>query len=155
VRNPTAKVAVFVDINNFYRGALKRYNRRIDYKKFMAELVTHGQVYIALAYGIGDDVGTDSFKALLRHAGFECRWADARYNWNVGITVDVVRQIDLNKVDLVILASGDPFLARCAEYVRQQGLKCYSYGFQISDSMRQAVDRFFEIPESFLIECET
>jgi uncharacterized LabA/DUF88 family protein len=145
-------LALFADVNNLYHGGIKKYNRRLDYKLFIEEAKQHGRIQVAYAYGVAEDQGVESFKALLRHTGYECRWNAAKYNWNVGIAMDVVRQLD--KVDLIILGSGDAYLAPCAEYVKQQGIKCYAYGFKISPQMREAVDRYFEITENLLIQDE-
>lgn len=143
-------VALFVDVHNLYHGSLKRYGKRLDYKAFIEHVrKDHGKIQVAYAYGLADDDSAENFKSVLRHAGFECRWANTKHNWNVGIAMDVVRQLD--KVDLIILGSGDPYLAPCAEFVKQDGIKCYAYGFRISQEMRKAVDRWIEIPKELLI----
>jgi uncharacterized LabA/DUF88 family protein len=144
------EVALFIDVNNLYHGAQKKFGGRLDYKLFIEKIREHGHLGMAIAYGIGND--SESFQALLRHAGYECRWGEPKYNWNVGLSMDVVRQIDRGKSDLIVLGSGDPYLSHCAEYVRGEGIKCYCYGFQISDTMKDRVDRFYEIPEDFLIQ---
>lgn len=142
-------VALLVDINNFLYGAFKRYERRVDYKKFLEAVAELGNIRTAIAFGSGSSDDCEAFKSLLRHLGYECRWAQGKYNWNVGITVEAVRQRE--KSDLIVIGSGDPFLAPCAEWIRQQGIKCYAYGFRISDAMRGAVDRHYEVPEVLLI----
>lgn len=143
-------VAVFTDVNNLFLGSQKRYKRRLDYKKFYQHLRDqHGAIRVAYAYGVGVDEPIEAFKALLRHSGFETKWSDLKINWNVTIALDAVRQLD--KADLIVLGSGDPNLAPVADFIRNEGIKCYCYGFRISEPMKKACDRWFEINEDLLL----
>ena len=108
------KVAIFVDVQNIYYTTRDTYSRPFNYRQFWFAIAQDFEIVAAYAYAIDkDDVSQQKFQSALRHIGFDVklkpfiqrRDGSAKGDWDVGITIDVLKHAP--EVDEVILLSGD------------------------------------------------
>lgn len=139
--SPSMKVAVFVDVQNLYYGALSEYDARLNYGKFIDWVVRDRTLTRAIAYIVeAEDSNQNAFKNVLRTHGFEImskpliRRADgsSKGNWDLAIAMDAVSIAP--KVDAVVLATGDGDFMYVAEYLRNHGCRVEAAGFESSTS---------------------
>lgn len=139
--SPSMKVAVLVDVQNLYYGALTEYDSRVNYGKFIDWLVRDRTLTRAIAYIVeAEDSNQAAFKNVLRDLGFEImskpliRRVDgsSKGNWDLAIAMDAVSIAP--KVDAVVLATGDGDFMYVAEYLRNHGCRVEAAGFESSTS---------------------
>ncbi len=108
------KVSLFVDVQNIYYTARSVFGKNFDYNKFWAQATHNRKVVSAYAYAIDrGDEKQRQFQNILRAIGFEVKLkpfiqradGSAKGDWDVGITIDVLREAAGS--DVVVLASGD------------------------------------------------
>jgi uncharacterized LabA/DUF88 family protein len=150
------KVLVIADVSNLYHCIRKRFgNRKLDYGKFLLNCREHGDIYRAIAYGGRLSEEADQFIAYLKHCGWEPSFKETKIfydsagretrkaDWDVGITVDVIRI--LSNVDIVILGSADGDFKPLIEFIQQQGKRCYVYACKISRDLRDVANSVREV----------
>ena len=107
-------IAVFVDVQNIYYTTKQAFKKSFDYRKFWRHLEAQGHINCAKAYAIDrGDAKQLQFQNTLRKIGFDVQLkpfiqrsdGSAKGDWDVGITIDVMRIAPT--VDKVILLSGD------------------------------------------------
>jgi uncharacterized LabA/DUF88 family protein len=130
VKNPDQRVAVLVDIQNLYYSAKNLYHSRINYKNLLS-LVVHKRILTrAIAYVVNADESKENdFFEAVNNAGFEIKEKKLQVfydgakkgDWDIGIAMDAIRLG--NKVDSIILVSGDGDFKPVVNYL-QQSLGC-------------------------------
>ncbi|HRN71234.1 MAG TPA: NYN domain-containing protein [Candidatus Woesebacteria bacterium] len=130
VRNKDQRVAVLVDIQNLYYSAKNLYNARVNYKNLLTNVVQKRLLVRAIAYVIKAEEGKENdFFDALNNAGFEVKEKTLQVflggakkgDWDIGIAMDAIRLG--NKVDSIILVSGDGDFKPVVNYL-QQSLGC-------------------------------
>tara|TARA_Y100000590_G_C15085821_1_gene775699 strand:+ start:105 stop:578 length:474 start_codon:yes stop_codon:yes gene_type:complete len=130
------KIAIFVDVQNIYYTTRQSYDRQFDYKKLWQRISNEGKIVCAYAYAIhrGDDQQI-KFQDALKHIGFTVKLkpfiqrsdGSAKGDWDVGITIDVMKIA--KDVDSVILLSGDGDFGLLLEQIRNDfGVSTQVYG---------------------------
>lgn len=156
------RVGVFVDVQNLYYSARNIYNARVNFSALLKETVGKRKLIRAIAYVIRAQMPEEhTFFEALGKAGYEVQAKDLQVffggikkgDWDVGITMDIIRMI--NKLDSVVLASGDGDYIPLAEYLRNFGVRVEVIAFGKSSSSRliDAVDDFIDMdkaPKKFL-----
>lgn len=139
--SPSMKVAVLVDVQNLYYGAISEYEGRLNYGKFLEWMVRGRTLTRAIAYIVeAEDSNQAAFKHILKDLGFEImskpliRRVDgsSKGNWDLAIAMDAVSIAP--KVDAVVLATGDGDFMYVAEYLRNHGCRVEATGFASSTS---------------------
>jgi uncharacterized LabA/DUF88 family protein len=130
VRNPDQRVAVLVDVQNLYYSAKNLYRSRVNFKNLLT-LVVHKRILTrAIAYVINADESKENeFFEAVNNAGFEVKEKPLQIfiggakkgDWDLGIAMDAIRLG--NKVDSIILVSGDGDFQPLVNYL-QQSLGC-------------------------------
>lgn len=159
-------VGVFVDISNFFYCVGKKFGgRKLDYAKYLESAITPDDVlYRAIAYGTQIENEATKFITCLRHLGFEAKYKKPRVlqnnetgkqefrriSWNVGIAMDVVRIVGINKLDTVVLGSSDPELSHLVEWIKERGVRCEILACGISKELKDCADTWKEIGEEVL-----
>ena len=69
-------------------------------------------------------------------------------SWNVGITLDVVRNI--RNLDCIVIGSNDPELVPLVQWVKEQGRIVTIFSFSIHRELRAIADHCKEIPKELL-----
>jgi len=125
------KAAIFVDVQNIYYTTRQTFGRQFNYRALWSQLSIQFDIVEANAYAIhsGND-GQFKFQNALKSIGFtvklkpyiQRRDGSAKGDWDVGITIDVldaVRRDGANRVDTVILLSGDGDFDLLLERIRR------------------------------------
>lgn len=157
------RVGLFVDVQNFYYSAKNLYDAFPNYKAMLNEATDKRQLVCAYAYVISANIPKqEDFFEALRTAGIEVKQKDLQIfpggvkkgNWDVGIAVDILRF--MNKLDVVVLASGDGDFADLVDYLRNQGVKVevMAFGRTCSSKLKEVADEFIDLdldPHKYLI----
>lgn len=126
VRNRDQRVAVLVDVQNLYYSGKNLYNARVNYKNLLTKLVQKRLLVRAIAYVIKtEEQKENEFFGALHNAGFEVKekmlqifYGGAKKgDWDLGIAMDAIRLG--NKVDSIILVSGDGDFKPVVNYLQQ------------------------------------
>jgi uncharacterized LabA/DUF88 family protein len=122
-----------------------------------------GELVRATAYGSQVGNEAEEFIGCLRRIGFDTKYQQNRVlqqgerkeviraNWNVGISMDVVRVVTRG-VDTVILGTANMELMPLIQWVRDQGVRAVVYASGVQRDMRDLVDQFIEIDSELLEE---
>lgn len=149
------RVLLIADVSNLYYCLDKKYNGKLDYLQLLDYAKNFGQLYRSIAYGAQMKNEATSFCNFIEMHGFELRYkrpkvvGDIRKaDWDVGMTLDIVRI--LPSVDVVLLATADGDMAPVIEYIHEQGKLCNVIGCNISYELKEKANRVYEIPSSML-----
>jgi uncharacterized LabA/DUF88 family protein len=153
--------ALFVDIANLYYCVGKRFqNRKLDYAKIRDKVGELGQLYRAFAYGVQMGEEANPFINCLKKLGYDTKYKRSRMSednvkqvirkadWDIGLTLDVVRVLD--RVDTVVLGSADADLIDLVRFIRDKGVRCIIFACGIPQELREAADFYIEIEDSLL-----
>ncbi len=155
-------IAVFVDVQNIYYTTKQAFNKNFDYRKFWRNLEAQANIKYAKAYAIDRaDNKQLQFQNTLRNIGFDVQLkpfiqrgdGSAKGDWDVGITIDVIRIAP--NVDKVILLSGDGDFDLLMKYVMEsQRIETEAFGVEAlsANSLVRSVTTFRPIDESMLIK---
>lgn len=158
------RVGIFIDVQNLYYCAKNLYGAFPNYKTLVEEATRERQLVCAYAYVVSSDVPKqEDFFSALRQTGIEIRQKELQIfpgglkkgNWDVGIAVDILRY--MNRVDVVVLASGDGDFTELLEYLKNQGVKTevMSFGRTTSKRLSEEADIFVDLDkesEKYLIK---
>lgn len=159
-------VGAFVDVGNLYFSINQKWDgRKLDYVKYLQKAVGKECLYRAIAYGGQLANHAATFITYLKAAGFETKYKELRQfeladqrkvwrvDWNVGMSVDVIKMI--NRLDIVILGSSNIDLVPLVEYIKNRGITCIIFACGIPKDLRSIADGAIEIDESLLEEIPT
>ncbi len=154
---PWQRVNVFIDTQNIYHSAKNLYNSKVDFKKLIDILVNGRNLIQAIAYVIRSEFTPkeiDFFEALINQ-GIKLRIKELQVypdgtkkaDWDVGITVDVIKFSQL--VDVVILVTGDGDFLPLVEYLQTQGKQVEIAGFfqTTSTKLKEVADFYYSLDE--------
>lgn len=156
--NTTARrVGVFIDVQNMYYSARNLFGQKVQFDNIVTESVGDAQLVRALAYAITTEEGLEeAFLNALRTSGIEVMSKELleyhsgakKGDWDVGITIDVVRMLDM--LDVVVLVSGDGDFAPLIEYIKHKGRIAHVASFRESTSTKlvEAADIYTNLSES-------
>lgn len=154
------KIAVFVDVQNIYYTTRDAYKRQFNYRKFWEQLSYQGDVVVANAYATQrSDDQQHKFQKALKHIGFNVKLkpfiqrsdGSAKGDWDVGITIDIMKVAP--EVDVIILLSGDgDFDLLLHEVKEHHHVETQVYGVKslTAKSLINAATSFYEIQDSLL-----
>ncbi|MFB6073704.1 MAG: NYN domain-containing protein [Haloarculaceae archaeon] len=157
------RVAVQADAQNLYHTARSLHSRNIDYQALLEDAVADRRLTRAIAYVIRADAPEEeSFFEALADIGFETREKEIKTfgdgskkaDWDVGMSLDAVSLAP--HVDTVVLCTGDGDFARLCRYLRHEGVRVETMGFEEStaEELVEAADAFqnlSETPERYLL----
>lgn len=153
-------IGVFVDVSNLYYCAKKKFDKRkIDYREYLSYVKDLGEIVNATAYGCHVNDEAKGFIHCLKEIGFQTKYKAVKgyhsdtglrhkADWDVGITIDIVRLID--QFDMVVLGSADGDLTPAVEWCKEQGKDVLVLACGISKDLKEKATEYIEIPESFL-----
>ena len=155
VRNRDQRVAVLVDVQNLYYSGKNLYNARVNYKNLLNKLVQKRLLVRAIAYVIKTEESKESeFFEAVHNAGFEVKekmlqtfYGGAKKgDWDVGIAMDAIRLG--NKVDSIILVSGDGDFRPVVNYLQQSSgclVEVAAFKKTANKELIEMADDFFNI----------
>ncbi len=157
----TAKIAIFVDVQNIYYTTRDTFQQQFNYREFWQQISQQGDIVLANAYAIQrSDDQQHKFQKALKHIGFNVklkpfiqrRDGSAKGDWDVGIAIDVMEAAP--EVDIVILLSGDgDFDLLLKKVMQRDGVTTHVYGVTAltAQSLINAANEFFPIDRSLLL----
>lgn len=158
IKHKEQRVGVFIDTQNLYHSARNLYKARVNFGAVLKEAVAGRKLVRAIAYVITTEAGDEkNFFEALTKLGIETKTKDLQIfssgskkaDWDVGLTVDVMRMA--NRLDAVILISGDGDFIPLVEYLQNftgAQVEVASFGKSTSLKLREAADDFIDLSES-------
>jgi uncharacterized LabA/DUF88 family protein len=167
IKRPSQRVAVLIDTQNMYHSAKHLYDAKLNFPAVLKAAVQDRQLVRAIAYVAKSKAGDEmAFFEALVEGGIELRVKDVlefssgmkKADWDVGMTIDAVKLAE--KVDVLILMTGDGDFVPCVEYLQAHGVIVEVVAFAKSSSgeLKGACDMFFDIAEDapqFLLRAST
>ena len=157
IRNPDQRVGVFVDVQNLYYSARNLYNARVKFNEVLDAAVGDRKLVRAIAYVVKADMPEEhTFFEALDKAGFEVKAKELQTfagghqkgDWDVGIAMDIIKM--MNKVDVVVLCSGDGDFVPLLEYLQMTGqlTETIAFGRSCSSKIKELTDNFIDLDEN-------
>lgn len=157
------RVGVFIDASNMYFSAQKLYQANVNFKNILQTAVADRNLVRAFIYVIeGDKEREKDFFQAMEDMGYEVRSKPLQIfhggakkgDWDVGLTIDVVRSLPL--IDVVILVSGDGDYYDLLDYCRGHGRRTEVMAFNQTTSHKliEEADEFIDLslePKKYLI----
>jgi len=151
------RCAVFIDGNNIFHSA-RQLGFEVDYARLLAVLLGKHRELLRAFFYTGVDEGADRQRGFLhwmRRNGFRVvqkpvkqeRDGTRRARLEVEITTDMLAYAE--KVDLVILVSGDEDFAYPLQALTQKGIRVEVAGFRgaMANKVMDAADRYIELDQ--------
>ncbi|MFN0058793.1 MAG: NYN domain-containing protein [Planctomycetota bacterium] len=125
------RVAILIDVQNMYYAARNLYNSKLEFAKLLTMLSRGRLLTRAIAYIVErPGMEQEKFVEVLRRNGYEVRKkvliersdGSQKGDWDLGIAIDAISMAD--KVDAVILVTGDGDFVTLVHYLHHQGVRC-------------------------------
>lgn len=156
MQHPAQRVGVFVDVQNMYYSARALYDQYVNFGEILKEAVGERHLVRAFAYVIKAEQEDESgFFSALQDRGFELRAKDLltfhggnkKGDWDVGLAMDAVRMVQ--KVDVVVLVSGDGDFVELLRYLKAHGCKgeVMAFGSSASSALRAEADAVYDLSQ--------
>lgn len=154
IRYGEQRVGVFIDVQNMYYSARYLYQRKVNFSAIVEEALADRKLNRAIAYVVTTKTGDETpFLDALRKQGIETKEKELleytsgqkKADWDVGITVDVIKMLD--RLDVVVLVSGDGDYVPLVEYCQSRGRQVEVISFRESTSTKlvEAVDGYTDL----------
>lgn len=148
------QLGVFLDLSNLYYQAKRKYGGKIDFAELKSFISDLGDIKILNAYGSQRQNEANKFIKYLESCGYnpvykatkEIEKGKYKANWDVGITVDIIR--NEQNFDTLILGTSDSDYAPLIKYLKEANNKVYIIGIDISGSLKMEADDYLNIPSS-------
>lgn len=157
MQHPDQRVGIFIDTQNMYYSARYLFKRKVDFKHIVEDATSGRRLIRAMAYVIRTK-GEESrpFLDALEKAGIELREKDLiefasghkKGDWDVGLTIDVVRMLDM--LDVVVLVSGDGDYAPLVQFCQARGriVELISFGETTSSILTGVIDKHIDMSQN-------
>lgn len=146
-----------------YHSAKHLYDAKLNFPAIVRAATEDRQLIRAIAYVAKSKTGEElAFFEALVGGGIELRVKEVlefssgvkKADWDVGMAIDAVKLAE--KVDVMILMTGDGDFVPCVEYLQAKGVivEVVAFGASTSSELRGACDLFLDIsadPTQFLI----
>lgn len=137
------RVGVFIDVQNMYYSARNIYGSKVNFGNIVLKTLGDQRLVRAIAYTVSTKTGDElPFFEALHKMGIEVNTKELleydsghkKGDWDVGITVDIIRMLDM--LDVVIIVSGDGDYVPLGEYVKNRGRIFHVASFRESTSSK-------------------
>jgi len=154
------RIGIFMDVSNLYYCIGKKFQKRkLDYKEYYKFISDLGDIKYAVAYGAQMNNEASGFIHCLKQIGFTPKYKTPKdyhnsenfkrkCDWDVGIAIDIVCMI--NELDLIVIGSADGDMRPVVDWAKDKGVNIVIIACDISGELKEAANRFIEIPESML-----
>lgn len=153
------RVGLFVDVQNIFYAA-KPFNARLDFEKLLELSVGKRRLIRAIAYVVqSPDVDQSNFISMLQKKSYEVKRKDLRQrsdgsakgDWDMGMAIDIMRFV--NKLDVVVLVSGDGDFVPLVELVKTLGprVEVISFTYNTARDLINSADEHIPIEEALLL----
>ena len=151
------RVLVLFDVQNMYYSAKNLYNAKVNFQQILREVLAGRRLVRAIAYTIQADMkDEDKFHGALEYAGIEVRTKELQTfiggakkgDWDIGIAMDAIRLS--NKVDVVVLVSGDGDFKDLLQYLKSHGCRAEVAAFKETTSkhLKEEADLFLDLSDN-------
>lgn len=161
-RSADERVSLFVDVQNMWYAARQQHGiaARLDFEKLIQAALGERRLIRAYAYLIQTpEVDQSGFVTMLEQFSYEVKRKDlrrrsdgsAKGDWDMEMAIDMIRMAE--KVDVVILASGDGDFVSLVQLLKELGPRVEVFSFQHNTArdLMEAADRYHPIDKSLLI----
>ena len=156
IRHPDQRVAIFIDTQNLYHSAKNLYKAKVNFAQVVEAALGDRKLIRAISYVVNTESGEElPFFEALEKVGIEIKTKDLQIffggakkaDWDVGMAIDAIKHAQ--KVDAIILATGDGDFVPLVEYVKSQGCQVegITFGRSASSRFREVVDDFIDLDE--------
>lgn len=163
IKHKEQRVAIFIDTQNLYHSAKNIYHTKVNFGAVVKAALGERKLVRAIAYVVTTESGEEqSFFEALEKTGIEVKTKDLQIffggakkaDWDVGLAVDAIKHSQ--KVDAIVIASGDGDFIPMVEYVRSEGCQVegIAFGKSSSSRLRESLDDFIDMderPQEFLL----
>jgi len=148
---------VLFDVQNMYYSVKHFYDTKVNFKEILKTAVSGRKLVRAIAYVIKTEIKEeDAFHDALNKIGIEVKAKDLQVfpggakkgDWDIGIAMDAVRLA--NKVDTLVLVSGDGDFAELLRYMKSHGCRCevIALGQTLSKHLKAEADDVFDLSKN-------
>lgn len=148
------RVLVLFDVQNMYYSAKNIFNAKVNFNEILRTAVGKRKLIRAIAYVIKTEIKEEeSFHKALMNIGIEVKskglqtfiGGSKKGDWDIGIAMDAIRLA--NKVDTVILVSGDGDFKDLLAYLKAHGCRTEVLAFSktASKMIKEEADQFFDL----------
>lgn len=164
IKHKSQRVGIFIDTQNLYHSAKNLYKAKVNFGNVVKEALAGRVLIRAVAYVIRTESEEEkSFFEALNKIGIETKVKDIRIfaggakkaDWDIGMAIDTIAMA--NKLDTVILATGDGDFVPLVEYLRYSSgiqVEVISFGKSSAAQLKDVVDDFIDMsddPKTYLI----
>ncbi len=163
MKHAEQRVLVLFDVSNLYYSAKHLYNAKVNFREILKEAVSGRKLVRAIAYAITTEIKEEElFHKALENIGIEVKTKEIQIfyggakkgDWDIGIAMDAVRLS--NKVDTVVLVSGDGDFKDLLHYLKSHGCRAEAIAFNRTASvfLKETADLFIDLeanPKRFLL----
>lgn len=164
IKHKSQRVGIFIDTQNLYHSAKNLYKAKVNFGNVVKEALAGRQLIRAVAYVIRTESEEEKgFFEALNKLGIETKIKDIRVfaggakkaDWDIGMAIDAIAMA--NKLDTVVLATGDGDFVPLVEYLKYtEGcqVEVIAFGKSSSSQLREVVDDFTDLcddPKNYLI----
>jgi uncharacterized LabA/DUF88 family protein len=164
IKHKSQRVGIFIDTQNLYHSAKNLYKAKVNFGNVVKEALAGRQLIRAVAYVIRTESEEEKgFFEALNKLGIETKIKDIRVfaggakkaDWDIGMAIDAIAMA--NKLDTVVLATGDGDFVPVVEYLKYtEGcqVEAIAFGKSSSSQLRETVDDFTDLcddPKNYLI----
>lgn len=154
IKHKEQRVGVFVDVQNLYYSAKNLYKAKVHFGKILEQAVGGRKLIRAIAYVIkAQNPEEQKFFEALDKQGFEVKMKDLQVfyggmkkgDWDIGIVMDIIRLS--NKLDVVVLVTGDGDFVPLIEYLKNHGqyVEVMAFGESASTKLKEESDEFIDL----------
>ena len=148
------RVGLFVDVQNLYYSAYNIYHSRVNFGAILESVIQKRKIIRAIAYVIkADQPEEQAFFDALSKQGYEVRQKPLQIfiggakkgDWDVGMTLDIISVLE--KLDVVILVSGDGDFDDVIQYIKANGARAevVAFGKSTAGRIRDLADDFIDL----------
>ena len=163
IHRPDQRVGVFIDTQNMYYSARFLHQKKVQFPQIVEKAVGKRRLIRAIAYVVTTKGGEERpFHEALEKSGIELREkelqefnsGEKKADWDVGLTIDVVRMLDM--LDVVVLVSGDGDFEPLISYCQSRGriVEVMAFRHTTSSKLLEVADHYINLsdfPRIFLI----
>lgn len=166
VKHKAQRVGIFIDAQNLYHSAKNIHKAKVNFGNVVKEALADRVLVRAISYVITTESGEEQgFLDALTKLGIETKSKDLQVfyggakkaDWDIGMAVDAIKMAD--KLDTIVLATGDGDFIPCVEYLKTKcQVEVISFGKSSSGGLKEVADDFIDMdedPKKFLIQSGT
>jgi uncharacterized LabA/DUF88 family protein len=154
------RIALFVDSQNLYYSARMGYAAKVNYEKLLKLITEDRKLIKAFAYIVQPPDGdVKPFATSLERIGYLVKTKDvrtrsdgsAKANWDMGIALDILGMLD--RVDTIVLASGDGDFAALVEFIKAKSKRVEIFAFPDNTAydLKEKADKFVPLGENVIL----